>query len=88
MQFQPSAYSLVPFGDPEATSDAPAGKKALTPEQRKARRLRRKRKKALAEAKRRAILVPAAIGGGILLLGLAAAVWRASTRKPAARGAA
>ena len=67
MSFHPSVHSFGGYGNEAAEGAAePADDKA----EKKRKRIARQRKKALEKAKRQAIVIPVAVGGGLLLFGL------------------
>lgn len=91
MQFQPSHLSGM-FAASDWSEAAPAPGTAedvaataaeeAEKAKRKAKRQRQRRRAALARAKRQAIWIPLAVGGGVLVLGLGAIfALRASKRK-------
>tara|TARA_R110000751_G_scaffold242845_1_gene343106 strand:- start:3254 stop:3505 length:252 start_codon:yes stop_codon:yes gene_type:complete len=83
MLFQPSAYSLAEYGTlPEeaAKSAAAAGKIA--------KRVAARRRRALKKARKMAIIVPVAVGGSLLFVGLMVLGFKSFKKKSAKRRAA
>jgi hypothetical protein len=82
MSFHPSVHSFGGYGNEAAEGAAePAADKA----EKKRKRIARRRKKALKKAKRQAIIIPVAVGGSLLLLGLLGFGARAMLQKKASK---
>jgi hypothetical protein len=85
MNFRPSTYSFSGYGNTEPKevidSAKESAKEVVDKAERKRKRIAKRRKKALQKAKRQAIVIPVAVGGSLLLLGLIGFGVRAMMKK-------